>query len=95
MPDRRFNPYVGAGLTLAFWYDTNPAGPTVTTLGLRTSAGAAIQAGFDYSLGGPWYANFDVKQMLLNAEARINGSAIIAKAALNPAIVGAGIGYRF
>ena len=67
----------------------------MTKFGLSTSAGAAIQAGFDYNISGHWFANFDVKQVFLNTEARINGGTIIAKTALNPTIIGAGIGYRF
>ncbi len=56
---------------------------------------AAVQAGFDYNISGHWFANFDVKQIVLNTEARINEGAIVAKTALDPTIIGAGIGYRF
>ena len=95
MPHGRFSPYAGAGLTAAFFYDSHPAGPTVTKVGLSNGVGAAIQAGFDYNFSGHWFANFDVKQVFLNTEARINGGTILAKTALDPTIVGAGIGYRF
>lgn len=47
MPASRFSPYVGAGKTVAFFYNSQPVGPVVTKLGLETSVGAAIQAGFD------------------------------------------------
>ena len=95
MPAQRFSPYVGAGMTVAFFYDSQPALPTVTKVGFSNAVGAAIQAGFDYSIGGPWFVNFDVKQIFLNTDARINGGAIIAKTALNPTIIGAGVGIRF
>ncbi len=95
MPKSRFSPYVGVGMTVAFFYDTNAAGPTVTKVGLSNAVGAAIQAGFDYNFTGHWFANFDVKQIFLNTEARINGGAIVAKTAIDPTIIGAGIGYRF
>ncbi len=95
MPHSRFSPYVGVGLTVAFFYDTNPSGPTVTKFGLDTTVGPAIQAGFDYNFSGHWFANFDVKQIFINTTARINGGTIVAKTALNPTVVGAGIGYRF
>jgi outer membrane protein len=94
-PHSRFSPYVGAGLTAAFFYDSRPAGPTVTKVGLSNAVGAAIQFGFDYHIAGPWFANFDVKQVFLDTEARLNGGTIIAKTALDPTIIGAGIGYRF
>ncbi len=95
MPHERFSPYVGVGLTVAFFYDSNPAGPTVSKVGFSNAVGPAIQAGFDYNFAGHWFANFDVKQIFLNTEARINGGAIVAKTSLNPTVVGAGIGYRF
>ncbi len=95
MPHSRFSPYIGAGMTVGFFYDSKPAGPTVTKVGFSNAVGAAIQAGLDYRLGGPWYANVDVKQIFLNTEARINGGAIVAKTAIDPTIVGVGIGYRF
>ncbi len=90
-----FSPYAGAGVTVAFFYDSHAAGPTVTKIGYNTGVGPALDAGFDYSLGGAWYANFDVKQIFVNTEARINHSTIIAKTSLSPTVVGAGIGYLF
>jgi len=64
-------------------------------VGLSNNVGPAIQAGFDYALSGPWSLNFDVKQIFLNTEARINGGIIKAKTELSPTVVGAGIAYRF
>jgi outer membrane protein len=95
MPQSRFSPYVGAGLTAAFFYDSHPSLPTVNSVGFSNTVGPAIQAGFDYSVSGAWFLNFDVKQIFLSTTARINGGAIIAKTSLDPTIVGAGIGYRF
>jgi outer membrane protein len=95
MPRQRFSPYVGVGGTAVFFYASQPAGPTVTEFGLKTAFGPAIQAGFDYNLAGKWFLNFDVKQLFVNAKARINGGAIVAKTALNPTVIGAGVGYRF
>lgn len=94
-PQSRFSPYVGAGLTVAFFYDSHPSLPTVTKVGFSNNVGAAIQAGFDYSISGPWFFNADVKQLFVNTTARINGGTIIAKTALDPTIVGMGFGYRF
>ncbi len=82
-------------LTVAFFYDSHSAGPTVTSFGLSNNVGAAIQAGFDYNFNGHWFANLDVKQLFVNTTARINGGGIVAKTSLDPTIVGAGIGYRF
>jgi outer membrane protein len=95
LPASRFSPYVGAGMTVAFFYDSHPALPTVTKVGFSNNVGAAVQAGFDYSIQGPWFFNFDVKQIFVNTTARINGGTIVAMTALNPTIIGAGFGYRF
>ncbi len=95
LPHGFINPYVGAGVTVAFFYDSKPAGGAVTKFGLSNNVGPALQAGVDISLGGRWYANIDAKQIFLNTEARIDGGAIKAKTSLSPTVVGAGIGYRF
>jgi len=95
LPDSRFSPYVGAGVNVTFFYATSPAGPTVTKLGLDSAVGPAIQAGFDYALSGPWVLNVDVKQIFINTTAHLNGSRIIAKTALNPTVIGVGVGYKF
>jgi outer membrane protein len=94
-PGSRFSPYIGAGLTVAFFYDSHPALPTVTSFGLSNNMGGAIHAGFDYSVAGPWFVNVDVKQIFLNTAGRLNGGAIVARTALDPTVVGAGIGFRF
>ncbi len=94
-PIGRFRPYAGIGLTVAFFYDSHAAGPTVTKAGYSTAIGPALEAGFDYALDGNWFANFDVKQMFINTEARINNGAIVAHDALSPTVVGAGVGYLF
>lgn len=94
-PHERFSPYVGAGLNVSFFYGTHAADNAVTSLGLRNNVGAAVQAGFDYNFSGHWFANVDVKQIFLNTTASINGGYITARTALNPLVVGAGIGYRF
>ncbi len=74
-----------------------PSGPTVTHVSFSNNVGAAIQAGFDYNFTGHWFANFDVKQIFLNTTAHVDalGTTIVAKTALNPLVIGAGIGYRF
>jgi outer membrane protein len=95
LPQGFINPYVGAGVTAAFFYDSKPAGGAVTKFGLSNTVGPALQIGLDISLGGRWYANIDAKQIFLNTEARLDGGVIRAKTSLSPTVVGAGIGYRF
>ena len=95
MPKERFSPYLGAGINATFFYGASAAGPTVTSLGFSNNVGAAVQAGFDYNVQGNWFANFDVKQIFLNTTASLNSGAIKASTALNPLVIGAGVGYRF
>jgi outer membrane protein len=90
-----FRPYAGVGLSVIFFYDSHAAGPTVDKVGYNIGVGPALDAGFDVPLKGRWVANFDVKQMFVSTEARINHSAVIAKTALSPTVIGAGIGYVF
>lgn len=94
-PHERFSPYVGAGINASFFYASHPAGGAVTQVAFSNNVGAAIQAGADYNIGGHWFANIDVKQIFVNTTASIDGGLIKAKTALNPLVVGAGIGYRF
>jgi len=97
MPHERWSPYVGAGVNASFFYASSGKGPTVTGLSLDDNVGAAVQAGFDYNISGHWFANFDVKQIFLNTTAHLNTvlGPVTAKTALDPLVVGAGVGYRF
>ena len=97
MPKARFSPYVGVGMNVTWFYASHGAGPTVSKLTLSNNVGGALQLGFDYALGGHWYANFDVKQIFLRttAEADTVLGHVSARTWLSPMVVGAGIGYRF
>jgi outer membrane protein len=67
----------------------------VTSASYSTAIGPTLDAGFDYSLGGNWYANVDVKQMFISTKANLDHGVIVAKTSLSPTVVGVGIGYRF
>lgn len=97
MPHSAFSPYVGVGLNVTFWYGTTPANPPVTHLSVSNGIGPAIQAGIDYNFAGHWFANLDVKQIFLNTNAHVDalGTTVKAHTALDPLVVGMGIGYRF
>jgi outer membrane protein len=97
MPHEAFSPYVGAGINGTFFYSSGPANAAVTHVHFDNNVGAAIQAGFDYNFGGHWFANFDVKQIFVNTTAHLETvlGPVTAKTALNPFVVGVGIGYRF
>jgi len=86
-------PYVGVGITVAFFWGTSPSNNDA--LGLRTSVGPAFDAGFDVPLQGNWTANVDVKQMFLPTAARLQHGKIHAMTNLDPTVVGFGVGYKF
>jgi outer membrane protein len=93
-PRGAFSPYLGLGVNYTIFYSTSASAP-VNSLSLQDNWGFVMQAGVDWNFKGNWFANFDVKQIILSTQAKLNGGAIVAKTALNPLIIGAGIGYRF
>jgi outer membrane protein len=97
LPHSAFSPYVGAGINVTFWYGASPANPPVTHFSVGNGVGAALQAGIDYNFSGHWFANFDVKQIFLNTDAHVDalGTTVKAHTALDPIVIGMGIGYRF
>lgn len=96
-------PYVGVGLTVAFFYGVTPStslnralGLSGTSkLGLRTAIGPSFEAGFDVPIKGNWSMNLDVKQMILPTAGRVDHGAVHAMTGLNPTVVGVGVGYKF
>ncbi|WP_395495433.1 OmpW family protein [Acetobacter sp. KSO5] len=101
-PHKRFNPYVGVGVT-AMWFH-NMKGNTGSPLGLSKlnagfTGGPAVNAGFDYQLVGNWFFNADVKQMFVRMHAWVENPAetlkVRAHESLDPTVVSAGIAYRF
>ena len=94
MPKEKFSPYLGAGLNYTMFYNTKAAAG-LGSLKLSNNVGYALQAGVDYALTDKVYLNVDVKQIFLSTDAKINGGAVRAKTALNPLVVGVGVGYKF
>ncbi|MCT6878888.1 MAG: OmpW/AlkL family protein [Commensalibacter sp.] len=97
LPHHRFNPYVGVGLTVAFWHNTKPGGGIIKKIDLETTVGPSFNVGFDYQVVGNWFVNVDAKQMLLNQRAHLNDAPnrIDARTSLHPTVVAGGIAYRF
>lgn len=98
-PRKRFNPYVGVGVTLAWFHNLAPAGGLVKKLNVGVTGGPSVNIGFDYQLVGNWFFNMDAKQMFIRMHAWANdrgsGAFIKAHDSLDPTTVAAGIEYRF
>jgi outer membrane protein len=97
LPHSAFSPYVGVGLNVTFWYGESAANPPVTHFSVGNGVGPALQVGIDYNIAGHWFLNLDVKQIFLNVNAHVDalGTTVKAHDALDPLVVGLGVGYRF
>jgi outer membrane protein len=94
-PNATFSPYFGVGFNYTFFYSASPPGNPISKVSYENNPGAAVQVGMDYHLNGNWYANVDVKQLFVSTTAKINGGALKANVALDPLLVGVGVGYKF
>ena len=104
-PDKKFQPYVGAGVNVTFTYLENAddsyeavVGPTDIQIG--NSIGWAVQAGIDYQINDRWFANIDIKYVDINVDATLTsgfGTRTKRRVSvdINPIIFGVGVGYRF
>ncbi len=93
LPGSRFNPYVGAGVNAMLFYGGgNDNGYHVA---VKNGVGAALQAGFHYSVSGPWLANVDVKKVFFSTDASINSEALKSNVNLDPWVFSVGLGRRF
>ena len=96
-PHEKFSPYIGVGVNATFFYATSGSGPLVSKLTLDNRIGGVFEAGLDYNIVGHWFANFDVKQILVSTRAHADTALgpVTAKTDLDPLVIGAGIAYRF
>jgi outer membrane protein len=93
MPERRFSPYVGAGVNYMVFY--NGEDQNGFSVDLDDGFGYAVQAGADVALHGPYSLNVDVKKVFFETDATINGGALKAEVDLNPWVVSVGVGRKF
>jgi outer membrane protein len=103
-PHAALDPYVGAGIDFLFPFDTQPnklalpgVGQVVQKVGLSNAVGPTFDVGINYNISGPWYVNIDYKQILDRVDARVHTALGLVKANvdLDPAVLSAGIAYRF
>lgn len=92
-PEARFSPYVGAGVNYMLFYGGKDRNGF--DFEIKNGWGAALQAGADYALQGPWSANVDVKKVFFDTSAIDASAGLKTKVKLDPWVVSAGAGYRF
>jgi len=90
---KTFKPYVGAGVNYTHFF--NEKAGVLNSVDYSDSFGAAFQAGVDVPLSGNWYANVDVKKVMMSTTAKFSPSGIRADVDIDPLLIGVGIGYKF
>jgi outer membrane protein len=93
-PGGDFRPYLGAGLnyTLIFSDKLSVAGVPLSLD--NSSAGLALQAGFDWKLNDRWAFNADLKNARLSSPVYA-GAARLTEARLDPWLYSLGLRYEF
>ena len=96
LPASRFSPYIGVGVNYSVFYgEGGSLSAPVNKVVVKNAWGWALNAGIDYELSPRWVINVDAKKLFLDPRVSVNSGAIMARADLDPWIVGAGIRYRF
>jgi outer membrane protein len=93
-----FHPYVAAGLNYTLFLNIHHE--ALYDVKIPNAFGAALKLGVDYDLSPAWSAHFYVMHIFLGT--RVSAFAVpdgsvpaVAKATIDPTIIGAGMGYRF
>jgi outer membrane protein len=91
----RFQPYLGLGAAFMYVFDRSDG--LMTRLEIDNAAGVALQAGADFMIDNHWGLFVDVKKAYLRTEARgfLGPAPVKADVTLDPAVVHAGVTYRF
>lgn len=103
MPEGKIRPYVGAGVNYTLFYNEKASGALegavgATSVHMSDSFGWAGQAGIDIDLTDKLFLNFDVKYIDIDTTARLTTALAgtqRVKVALDPIVVGVGIGMKF
>ena len=90
-------PYVGLGINATNFSDVQWEPGVVAALKpnvKRMSYGAAFQIGADYTLGGGWLINVDVKKVQIKTDVSSAGTKV-GSFKVDPVLASVGLGYRF
>ncbi len=93
-----FHPYVAAGVDYTLFLNIHHE--ALYDVKIPNAFGAALKLGMDYDISPAWSAHFYVMHIFLGT--RVSASAVpggavpaVAKALIDPTIIGAGVGCRF
>lgn len=73
LPERKVNPYVGAGINYTVFFDEKS---TLGDLSLDSSVGVALELGVDVSLAERWGVNAAVWNMDIESDAKLDGNKL-------------------
>ena len=94
-PGGAFDPYVGAGVNVTFFFSEEAKGPLAgTDVSAGTSVGPALQVGGDFALTKDWVLGLDVRWAKIGTEVKDNGVKL-GTLDLDPFVYGITIGRRF
>lgn len=102
--DAKFRPYVGLGLTYAYFYDetgsaaltalTNTGSSTPTTFSVDSAWGLSPQIGLNYNIDQHWFADLAVVKTFIKTRAHYStGQTIDLR--LDPLATSLSVGYHF
>jgi len=90
--DKKWKPYLGAGLGYATFDSTNATaalgtipGNGATTVNIDDDWGFALQAGVDYSLSDDWFLNLNAKYVDVDTKATFNTATTVGATTVNVA----------
>jgi outer membrane protein len=102
MPDKKFQPYIGAGVNYTIFFDESSEG-VLSDLGGDldiddNSWGLAGQVGFDYFLNDQWFVNLDLRYIGIETKAKVTvpGVGTIKEdVSIDPWVYGVNVGFKF
>jgi OOP family OmpA-OmpF porin len=95
MPQNEFKPYVGVGLNYTGFFSTKTYNALDgTNLSLGSSWGWAGEIGTDIMLGENWLANFSMRYIDIDSDARLDGASL-GTVEIDPYVITVAVGYKF
>jgi len=103
MPDKKFQPYIGAGVNYTIFFDAESEGVLKDPLGGSldiddNSLGLAGQVGFDYMINDRWFVNLDLRYIGIETKAKVTvpGVGTIKEdVSIDPWVYGVNVGLKF
>lgn len=97
-PQKKFDPYAGVGLNVTHFYnvDHGPV-PIVNGLHYGNTVGPAFQLGTDIALNDHFSLNLDAKKIFMRTNVKVFTpvGTLKSRVAIDPWVIGGGLGYRF